>query len=176
MKLKLHDLREPVSFSFNENEGWLQDVLIHLKLKARGPLSLHVKVTKQDNHLFVEGHLVMTLALACSRCTNDVDYAIDEFFSPVFVRRKNSSARQTVLEEDELDTTYFSEDEVDFAEVMHEQMALMIPVQPLCQQNCKGLCPQCGEDLNVQQCDCKKEITHSQFDVLKTFKVRKKGG
>ena len=118
----------------------------------------------------------MTWVLACSRCANDMDYAVDDFFSPVFVRGKDSHVRKTALGEDDLDTTYFSGDEIDFAEVMHEQIALMTPVQPLCQQNCKGLCPQCGQDLNVGRCDCKKEITHSRFDVLKTFKMRKKGG
>lgn len=70
-----------------------------------------------------------------------------------------------------LDITYVSDDFVNLADVLSEQLQLQVPFQPLCQENCKGMCPQCGADLNVGRCACAKIATARPFSVLQDYKA-----
>jgi len=175
MKLKLHEIKETVSLTFSENEGWVREIFRRLKQKFEGPLALHLKVSSQDDNVFVEGHLKVTISQTCSRCASGLSFEIDEFFSPVFIHGKDPSDADGSVDRSELDSTYFQGDEFDLAEVVYEQLILLTPSQPLCREDCRGLCAQCGHDLNLGPCDCEKEVPHTQFDVLKRFKVKKKG-
>ena len=177
MKLKLHELTQPLSLSFSHKDGWLRDLLTRLRLSYKGPLSLHINIQKERDTIFIEGHIMATLTLSCSRCASDAPYKIDEFFSPTFVHGKEPNLNDGSVYREELDVTYFRGDEIDLPEILHEQIVLLLPAQPLCHEACKGLCPQCGQDLNVKSCKCKKENTHSRFSMLKGLKVyRKKRG
>ena len=70
----------------------------------------------------------------------------------------------------DLDITYISEDTINLEDVLTEQLQLQVPFQPLCNKDCKGMCTQCGADLNVGRCACKK-IGSLAFSVLKDLKV-----
>jgi uncharacterized protein len=76
------------------------------------------------------------------------------------------------LGEHDLISTCFSGDEIDLLPEIAEQVALEIPLKPLCSENCKGLCPVCGIDLNFGTCNCVIEQKQSKFAALKDFKVR----
>ena len=69
----------------------------------------------------------------------------------------------------DLDITYISEDTINLEDVLTEQLQLQVPFQPLCNKDCKGMCTQCGADLNVGRCACKK-IGTLAFSVLADFK------
>jgi uncharacterized protein len=66
----------------------------------------------------------------------------------------------------DLDITYLSSNYIDLSEILSEQLALQLPFQPLCSETCKGLCPQCGTDLNKGRCACAKITKNSPFAVL----------
>ncbi len=175
MKLKLHELQKPVTFSLSEADEWFRNIFGVLKLKTQGPLSLHLVLTKEKEDIFFEGHLKAKLILSCSRCAEDASYTFDEFFAPVFTHGKDPHVSDRELSKDELDITYFNEDEIDVSEVIREQIELMVPLQPLCFNECKGICPHCGQNLNIKSCACKKDDVYSPFqEVLKDFKVIKK--
>lgn len=73
--------------------------------------------------------------------------------------------------EKDMDITYVSQEYVDLTEVLSEQLRLEIPFQPLCKETCKGMCAQCGADLNAGRCACAKIIGSQPFSVLRDFKV-----
>lgn len=70
----------------------------------------------------------------------------------------------------DLDITYISEDFVDLAEVVKEQLQLLVPFQPLCTADCKGMCANCGTDLNVGRCACAKLVKNLAFASLQNLK------
>ena len=131
-------------------------------------------LTKEKEDIFFEGHLQAKLVLNCSRCAEDAPYVFNEFFYPVFTHGQDPREKDAELSKDELDITYFTEDEIDVSEVVREQIELMLPLQPLCVTSCKGICSQCGQNLNIKSCACKKDDVYSPFQVLKDFKVIKK--
>jgi uncharacterized protein len=67
--------------------------------------------------------------------------------------------------------TTYSGDEIDLTHEIEEQVAMDIPFKPLCGEECKGLCPVCGTDLNAADCGCSKEPVNLKFSALKDFKV-----
>ncbi|MEK7791122.1 MAG: DUF177 domain-containing protein [Deltaproteobacteria bacterium] len=172
MKIKLHELSKPLELSLTLRDGWLRAVFTQLKTEIKGPFSLFLKIEKDKDVIFMEGHLKTTFVLTCSRCTNDMDYPVDEFFKPMFIRGREP--RDLQISDLSSDATYFQSDELDMSEILHEQIVLAAPYQPVCSLQCKGICPQCGQDLNVGSCQCKKEETQSHFLKLKTLRVEKK--
>lgn len=70
----------------------------------------------------------------------------------------------------DLDITYLSEDTIDLKAVLTEQLQLQVPFQPLCREDCKGICFNCGADLNVGRCACAKVTKANPFAALKELK------
>ena len=173
MKLKLHEIKDPVTLQFSEREPWIKQIFSGLKIKNQGPIHVHLKVSMHKGDIFFDGHLVLTFVLNCSRCVKEMHYSIDEFFSPVYIHGREPRMVEGQVDRQELDVTYFQGDEIDLEEVLREQILLSLPIQPLCKESCKGLCPQCGADLNIKNCDCKKEVIQSTFGKLCSFKVKK---
>jgi uncharacterized protein len=71
----------------------------------------------------------------------------------------------------DLDITYLSHEYIDLGEVLTEQLQFQVPFQPLCKEDCKGICPHCGTDLNIGRCACAKIKKTSPFSVLNDFKI-----
>ncbi len=75
-------------------------------------------------------------------------------------RRSRSAADENVeLQKDDLIRSVYEGDAVDLDELVREQILLALPTRTLCREECKGLCPECGANLNAGECDCaQKEI------------------
>ena len=82
-----------------------------------------------------------TLELQCSRClepfTAPVDQEFDLRYQPHTV---NTGEGEREIEEDDLTTAFYENDEIDLGHLMHEQFVLSLPMKPLCGDACKGLC------------------------------------
>ncbi len=83
----------------------------------------------------------------------------------------NEEDDDLVSEGKDLDITYLSHDFIDLSDVLKEQLQLQIPFQPLCKETCKGICSQCGTDLNHGRCACAKIEKRRPFSVLRDFKI-----
>lgn len=173
MKLKLHELTEPLSFSLSEETQWIQPIFTQLDLSFKKPLSIHVTIERNKEDIFVQGHIKGVLILNCSRCVEDFEYKVDEFFSPVFTHGKDPHHKDIELSPCELEISYFEGDEIDLSEIIQEQILLVIPLKPLCKEICKGICVHCGQNLNIKKCQCKKRCATTPFSVLKDVKVKK---
>jgi uncharacterized protein len=75
------------------------------------------------------------------------------------------------IEEDDLSTAFYDNDEIDLGQLMREQFYLSIPMKPLCGDDCRGLCPICGTNLNRGACECKREWEDPRLAVLKTLQT-----
>jgi len=83
----------------------------------------------------------------------------------------NSDDDEASAEGKDLDITYLSHEYIDLGDVLTEQLQLQIPFQPLCKESCKGICSQCGTDLNLGRCACAKIKSSHPFSVLSDFKI-----
>jgi len=119
------------------------------------PVRLELEIQKDKDRFRLVGTAVTELELPCSRCLEPfrmpVNAAFDIRYHPA---SEMSLDEERQVEEDDLETSYYRDDQIDLNELLREQFYLELPMKPLCTENCKGLCPQCGTNLNTGTCDC----------------------
>lgn len=181
MKLIIEHIKDaPVTMHFEEPveafpllAGMQNDKSCCITGKVKGDIT----VTREYENLRVTGRVSAPLALCCSRCLADFTSFVDTSFTIFF--RKEKAAVSTTEDEVELGemdllSSSYSGDEIDLTHEIEEQVAMEIPLKPLCNDDCKGLCHECGIDLNTSSCSCSKESVRLAFSALKDFKVTPK--
>jgi len=127
-----------------------------------------VNLTRTNRGILVQGKLQTTIPTECSRCLNQFECPLvidieEEYFPLIDV---NSGTTLEIPEEPDI----FRIDEhhiLDLSEAIRQNALLAIPMKPLCQENCPGLCPLCGKDLTKGQCECNKEQIDQRWSKLK---------
>jgi len=138
-----------------------------------------------DVHAFASGTFHGELTVACSRCVGPVKLVIDERLRVTFMPSHempaddDEGARPASGEGDDegpevaaedLDVFPFDGERIDLEPLFREQFVLAIPYAPLCTEDCKGLCPQCGIDRNTATCTCEPPID-PRLAALKGLKI-----
>lgn len=144
-----------------------EPLLEGLGLTLREPLRLALEARPVGEGVFVRGRMRAVLELECRRCVKAVEYEIDE---PVEILYEPLGEE----EEDELSGEVFPlperGDDLDLRPALREQILLRIPQFVECSETCRGLCPQCGTDLNEGSCECVPETRANPWDALKNVK------
>ena len=108
----------------------------------------------------LRGEIKAEISAHCDRCLNEVPFPVeipfDLFYAPAEPRDGQIGERE--LFERDLDFAVYENDQIDLDELVLEQLELSLPSRVLCREECRGLCPQCGADLNFEQCECKPQI------------------
>ena len=136
------------------------------------PVALAFDIFKDDEQFRLVGTARTTLEMPCSRCLDPyimpVDQAFDLRYQP---RARNTGEGEREIEEDDLTTAFYENDEIDLGQLMREQFYLALPMKPLCREDCRGLCPVCGTNLNKGTCSCTREWEDPRFAALKKLKT-----
>jgi uncharacterized protein len=143
------------------------------------PLKIRLKAFRVRELYEVQGTLRTSIRLPCSRCLKDFDTPMASDFELTYT--KEMPGLMDVFDEEEIEVRveeigmiYFKGEEINLQQGIQEQVVMAFPLQPLCDENCKGLCPNCGSDLNQGDCGCKREPGSNKFAVLKNLKLDKK--
>jgi uncharacterized protein len=114
------------------------------------------RVTALGMEMRVKGNLRAQLAMDCDRCLEAVTLPIDNEFALYYLPEdaQAQSSGETELLERDLDVSTYHNDRIDLNELVLEQLELSLPARVLCTADCKGLCSQCGTNLNVESCHC----------------------
>lgn len=120
------------------------------------PVELVLDIQKQGADAYaVAGRLASRLEMACSRCLEPFGVPVDASFELRYVpAAENTGEGELEVEEEDLTTAFYREGMLDLIELMREQFVLALPMKPLCEEACRGLCPQCGTNRNQAQCSC----------------------
>lgn len=101
----------------------------------------------------VVGHASTTLQLDCGRCVEPFEMPVHATFDLRYVpAAHNAGEGEREIEEDDLATAYYHDGRLDLTELVREQFQLALPMKPLCSDACRGLCPECGANLNRTEC------------------------
>jgi uncharacterized protein len=136
------------------------------------PVALAFDISKDNQQFRLVGTVRTTLEMPCSRCLEPfimpVDQAFDLRYQP---HAKNTGEGEREIEEDDLTTAFYENDEIDLGQLMREQFYLALPMKPLCRDDCQGLCAVCGTNLNNGACNCKREWEDPRLAALKKLKA-----
>jgi len=139
------------------------------------PVPLAFDIVKDKRHFQLIGTVSTVLELTCSRCLEPfrmpVTATFDLRYQPHAHAAGSGHEAERQIEEDDLSTAFYDNEEIDLRELMREQFYLALPMKPLCGDGCRGLCPVCGTNLNRGACDCKREWEDPRLAVLKTLKT-----
>jgi uncharacterized protein len=132
----------------------------HEDFRVAAPVSLAFDIFKDGSHYRLVGRTRTTIELSCSRCLEPMTMAIDAPFDLRYQPHTSSagSAKKEVereIEEDDFATAFYEHDQIDLGQLMREQLYLAVPMKPLCDTACQGLCPTCGSNLNRGTCGCR---------------------
>jgi len=136
------------------------------------PVSLAFDIVKDKDQFQLDGHVQTALDLPCSRCLEPFVQPVDVPFQLRYQpHAMNRGEDEREIEEDDLSTAFYENDEIDLGQLMREQFLLSLPMKPLCGDDCKGLCPECGTNLNRATCDCRNDWEDPRLAVLKKLKT-----
>ena len=140
------------------------------------PVTLSFDVDRQERGRYrLAGRMTGDIELACSRCLELYRMPVASDFDLHYVpHAENSGEDEKEVEEDDLSTAFYENDEIDLGQLMMEQFQLALPMKPLCRPDCKGLCPSCGTNLNTGTCDCNARWEDPRLAALKAIKVAEK--
>ncbi len=139
--------------------------------RIAAPLRLAVVVRKDRSQFRLVGRVRTTVALACSRCLEDFALELDEPFDVLYLPRGHSGdAEERQVEDDDLSTAFYSDNVIDLGQLMQEQCYLAVPMKPLCSDGFRGLCPECGTNLNSGSCNCQHVWVDPRMAVLEQLR------
>lgn len=130
-------------------------------------------VSRRDREtVLLEGILECRRGAVCNRCGERLEENLQSEFVYLVTTRQEESLGQTDQEcsDDDALVFYLREPFIEIEEILREQALLSIPLRTLCSENCKGICPGCGLDLNKESCRCQPDKGNSPFAVLKKLK------
>ena len=145
-----------------------------LRSEGRAELVVEHRGHHQDvEDIRLVGSVAAKLEFSCARCldpvTHDVDKSFDLIYRPLGVDRRGDEAS---ISEAETEIGYYQGEGLLLEDVLREQVLLATPVRALCREDCKGLCPHCGRNLNVEQCDCAQHVSDPRWDALSDIKKK----
>lgn len=123
-------------------------------------------------HVRASGHVESAVQLTCSRCLAEYPLSVSSDFTIFYTESKGEELDEEVeLSDVELISATYSGEEIDLDPEIAEQVMLEIPYKPLCKEECRGLCPQCGADLNQGECGCDRGPVNVKMAALKKLKI-----
>lgn len=138
-------LKKKVSLEldFNEIEGY----------KILSPVLVDIEIENIGMGFTVKGSFEVTVELQCRRCLKFFPYKLVSEIDEIYTTKKGEILPKKLLNRDELSTFLFNGEEINIKEAMRQNIIVSIPPYPLCNENCKGLCPICGKNLNEGVCE-----------------------
>ncbi|HVG23917.1 MAG TPA: DUF177 domain-containing protein [Thermoanaerobaculia bacterium] len=132
-----------------------------------------VKQGDLDGEYIADGTVTFTADLNCSRCAEPYPIANTSTFHVRFRPRPEASEENEEVEitdSEELDVEFYSERSIPLRDLALEQIQLSIPMKPLCDESCLGLCPTCGVNRTRERCSCETSIVDDRWGALKDIR------
>ena len=133
-----------------------------------GPVAGDVRLHRTNQGIFADGTVHVPVQLECARCLKSIQQTItfplrEQYYPTIDV---NTGVPLTPSD-DELAFPNDHNHLLDLREAIRQNLVVALPMTPLCDEACKGLCPQCGHDLNEGPCDCQPDTTDDRFSPLR---------
>ncbi len=132
----------------------------------------HARRGKTIQDIRLVGNLRTRLEVNCARCLEPVGQPVQRDFDLVYRPQGIDAGQDEIAVSDpESEVGYYTGDGLLLEDVLREQLLLAVPMKTVCRQDCKGLCPQCGQNLNLGPCSCPRP-EDPRWQALKDLKQK----
>lgn len=134
-----------------------------------GRPALDLKATRDGDRITLTGRVKAAVEIECDRCLSPLSVPVDQSFDLLYAppTRPGSAHDEKELGEDDLSVSFYQGQAIDLDDLVREQIELALPMGRLCAEDCRGLCPHCGVNLNREQCDCSTIEIDTRWAALK---------
>ena len=132
------------------------------------PVRAEVTVKRVGEEVWVKGRVRTRMSFVCSRCLTPYDFPVDSRFDLVFLP-EDAHGLKDELDEEDIETLFYKDRQIDLREVVLEQLNLTIPSKPLCAESCEGICAVCGKVRKDGECGCLVKEFDARLGSLKNF-------
>lgn len=133
-----------------------------------GPVKASFTLKKVGGTVFLAGDIAAALELVCSRCGSvfqfDASSGLKLDLNPL---ESVSREEEKELRAGDMEVEFYKDGMIDMTDFIREQLLLLVPMKPLCSEDCRGLCQFCGQDKNVGECSCEPPMGHPGLAGLK---------
>jgi uncharacterized protein len=145
------------SFKFSLDKDWLRpEVEKDQFICLDTPLTVKADIYRAGDKYVMEGILEGSVQLLCDRCLEPYSRDLRADFRVLLVMPlPDMEEAEIELTEEDMEIGFIRGEEIDMDEMIREQFYLSLPVKSLCKENCLGLCPVCGGNLNKGECRCR---------------------
>jgi len=174
-ELELH----PIDFDEEYAPGVIE---LGLDMSQRGPLKAAGRAQLVEEHhgkhlkiedIRLAGELSTSLEMPCARCLEPVVEAVTRSFDLLYRPQGIDAGREEVsVTAAEAEVSYYQGAGVLLEDALREQVLLAAPIKVICREDCKGLCPQCGKNLNTDQCSCAEPVVDERWTALKDLRSK----
>ena len=169
MRFKINEIGdEGLALDVPITSEWLAGACPDLEARpGPGGLSLRGRLSRSGDDFLLLGHIGGTLETTCARCLEPARLAVDAQLTVTFVPADDDEL------DDDADVVAFAGNQIELDDEVRDEILLAIPVQVLCTESCRGLCPICGGNRNVVPCECEAERRESasRFAALGKLKI-----
>ena len=143
------------------------------EFRQAAPLTVELAAELEGAEIHIVGRLATRLALACARCLEPVEREMAPRFD-LHYRPVASIAREEeiTLAADDLEVGFYAGQGLFLADVVAEQVYLALPMKVVCREDCRGLCPGCGVNLNRERCRCAPRALDPRLAPLAEWKKK----
>ncbi len=127
------------------------------------PARVQGQLVNMGGSLELSARVDTEIRYTCDRCLECFDREFECSFEEVLKKE------DTRLADENPDAIYFQGNSVEIDDIVLNNIILSLPLKSLCSEECKGLCPECGQNLNFEKCSCDTRSVDPRFDVLDKF-------
>jgi uncharacterized protein len=175
VKLRIDDISAEIKeLDFAESQTEVNRLLDQgpiREYRVDQPFMVHLSYYRSGMELFFAGALSAAVTATCARCAEDFSVASHRDFRFVLAPKAMGDLNGRDLNAEDLEFSLYDGEEVDVSPLMREQLLLALPTRPLCSEGCRGLCPQCGANLNLKPCGCAEDKLDPRLDALRSLKL-----
>jgi uncharacterized protein len=180
MEFKIVELeREPVEFDLDIPSGAID---FGEEAEQSGPLATSGSAEVIHEHrgpkdvvadIRLRGRFAGKFLVPCARCVEPVETELHNDFDLIFRPiGADAGAPERSITAPETEIGYYQKDSLALEDVLREQVLLALPVKTLCKPDCKGLCPRCGANRNLQACNCDTGPSDPRWEALAGLRSR----
>jgi uncharacterized protein len=177
------DIKELELHPLDFEEEFQGDVIdLGAEARLRTPLKAAGRAEVVEEHhgkhqvikdIRLRGRLEASLELQCARCLEPVPQEVKRSFELLYRPQGVDAGHEELsVTEAEAEIGYYQGDGLLLEDALREQVLLALPLKVTCGPDCKGLCPQCGKNLNQEQCSCTREVEDPRWAALKEVRGR----
>ncbi|MCG8473498.1 MAG: DUF177 domain-containing protein [Desulfobacterales bacterium] len=152
----------------------LKELEANEEIEITTPIEIALKARMVGTHVDVKGDLSFAVRHTCGRCLVPFEEKFNLKMSFLFVEENALEGtpleEEVELTEESIGRESFTGDKIDLSLCIQDEVIMALPQNPLCRQNCKGLCKVCGQNLNEKTCKCDTQVGHPAFAKLKVLK------